>query len=80
MYRNLQKKITCELEKIKRFNIPNIDDELEELILEFGDFAYYPDGNVNDFDIIMAKLYDWGDTPLDDIFGGKKVCWISTIF
>lgn len=34
----------------------------------------------NELDKVMNRLYDWGDTPLDNIFGGKKICWIATIF
>ena len=57
------------------------EEELERVFLgeDFLDMATDPRLRVEDFDIMMESLYDWGDTPLDDnLFGGKKVCWIKT--
>ena len=31
------------------------------------------------FDYVMSDLYDWGDTSLDNKFGGVKMCWINTL-
>jgi len=38
------------------------------------------DADADWFNDLMAQLYDWGDLSLDDKFGGKKVCWIKTVF
>ena len=34
-------------------------------------------GEESTFNYLLEDLYNWGDTPLDDKFGGKKVCWIQ---
>lgn len=32
----------------------------------------------DEFNYALSDLYDWGDTPLDNRFGGKKMCWVDT--
>ena len=58
------------------------DEDLEEqrleLVANFKSFGEDPEGSVDEFDSIMSELYDWADTPLDDQFGGKKLCWVAT--
>ena len=35
----------------------------------------------SEFNGALDMLYDWGDMALDDKgLGGKKVCWIATVF
>jgi hypothetical protein len=74
----LAKQVAERLEKLPVFNIVDVDEELEEIILELKDFSDCDDVTFDDFDDIMSRLYDWGDISLDDKFGGKKVCWIGT--
>ena len=45
--------------------------------LEFVDVE---ENDVGEFDYLMGELYDCGDISLDNVFGGKKVCWIATNF
>ena len=52
------------------------EDTLEDIALNFE----YMEEDVNEFDSILAELYDWGDISLDGKFGGKKMCWIATRF
>ena len=49
-----------------------------ELVEQFEDLADVPDLTQEEFNWSWAELYDWADTPLDDKFGGKKVCWVQT--
>jgi len=56
----------------------DLADELEcDILPLFEDFGY-PEAEltVEDFDNALSSLYDWGDTPLDDKWGGKKMCWV----
>ena len=48
-----------------------------ELVEEFEDLADVPELTQEEFNWFWAKLYEWADTPLDDKFGGKKVCWVQ---
>lgn len=74
----LAKQVAERLEKLQVFNIVNVDEEREEIILELKDFSTCDDVTVDDFNGILSRCYDWGDISLDDKFGGKKVCWIGT--
>ena len=52
--------------------------ELEDDIIPlFEEVADFDTCDVEDFDNALENLYDWADTPLDDRFGGKKMCWIA---
>ena len=54
-------------------------DDLENDILPmFEELAENEDADEEDFDYVMSDLYDWGDTSLDNKFGGVKMCWINT--
>ena len=66
------------LKKLRDFKDEDLDSEKEDIIEEFEYLGKSEDPNVKEFDEILAVLYDWADTPLDDKFGGKKVCWIKT--
>jgi oligoendopeptidase F len=52
------------------------EEVLEEIAIAFEDC----EEDVEEFDNILNDLYDWADIPLDNNFGGKKICWISTRF
>ncbi|TRZ83698.1 hypothetical protein D4R86_00260 [bacterium] len=54
-------------------------EEMTCLIEEFESASTDPDMDVDDFDSIMASLYDWADTSINDEWPSKKVCWINTI-
>lgn len=32
------------------------------------------------FNKALESLYDWGDTPLDSNWAGRKMCWIGFAF
>jgi predicted hydrocarbon binding protein len=51
-------------------------DELEDIADQFKNISE----SVEEFDDILCQLYDWGDISLDGKFGGKKMCWIKTIY
>lgn len=53
----------------------NIDDVLQEVVEEFEALAEDQDADFDDFDDVMSRLYDWGDTALRP---GVKRCWIAT--
>ena len=54
-------------------------DRREELATEFSLLSEDPTSNADDFDEIMAELYDWADTPLDGKWNGRKLCWVDTL-
>lgn len=55
-------------------------DELEnDIISLFEEVAENQDMDEDEFDYAMGELYDWGDTSLDNNFGGVKMCWINTL-
>ena len=73
-------KIVAErLKGLPKFENEYINTQLEEIIWSFEDLA--DDEECMDeeitFNYLLEDLYNWGDTSLDDKFGGKKVCWIQ---
>lgn len=66
----------------------SLDYEREEIIEEFRALA--EDADVDDFDEVLERLYDWADTPMgggrgvnipgvfSGILAGKKACWVAT--
>jgi len=75
----LAKRLSVKLTALR----PITDDEyLEEQRLEMAEnfkaFGEGSEGSVDEFDCMMSELYDWADTPLDDQFGGNKLCWVAT--
>ncbi len=79
--------VACRLEILKtqiqkknnKFEVEYLP-QLEEIILEFQEFAKDEVSDVNDYDSILNELYDFGDTRLDSVFGGKTLCWINSMF
>ena len=55
-------------------------DALEDILCDFEIVRNDPDASEDDFNNVLESLYDWGDTPLDNQWGGKKMCWIDTTF
>ncbi len=51
-------------------------DDLEEIVNEFE----YCCGDVEEFDSILERLYDWADTPLHTRKGQmqRRICWVKT--
>ena len=67
------------LKTLRKFEDEYINNQLEEIIWSFEDLAddeEYMDEE-STFNYLLEDLYKWGDIPLDDKFGGKKVCWIQ---
>ena len=72
--KEVSKRLTALIER----NRPPIS---EDLLSEAEDIASeFENGieEVDDYDNVLARLYDWADTSLDGKFGGKKLCWINT--
>lgn len=75
----LAKTVADKLRKLAPFpGFDDINDERDSIADELEGFAEDPDGDKDDFDCIMTRLYDWADTPLDSNWNGKKVCWVKT--
>ena len=73
-------KIVAEkLKTLRKFEDEYINNQLEEIIWSFEDLADDEEcmGEASTFNYLLEDLYNWGDTPSDDKFGGKKVCWIQ---
>lgn len=77
----LAKIVHEKLKGLKKFNDTDIDYPLEDLIEEFEMIAEDEEEDdyflKEEFNYTLNRLYDWGDTPLDGKFGGKKVCWVQ---
>ena len=73
-------KIVAEkLKTLRKFEDEYINNQLKEIIWSFENLAdneEYMDEE-STFNYLLEDLYNWGDTPSDDKFGGKKVCWIQ---
>lgn len=66
--------IALKLLALRPFGIATIDLEREDIADDFANF----EGDVDEFDHLMDRLYDWADTALDDKWNGRKVCWVRT--
>jgi hypothetical protein len=55
-----------------------LEDKRLELIDELRALAEDENADTRDFDYVWNDLYDWADTPLDENWNGKKVCWVKT--
>lgn len=71
--------IARKLRALRPFHDESIDDERDEIADEFDAFSRDAEADVDDFDDVMTRLYDWGDIRLDDNWNGKKVCWVDSI-
>jgi hypothetical protein len=66
--------------KLFRETLNDMADELENEILPM--FEAIVEGENEDeqeFNNALDYLYDWGDASLDNEWGGKKMCWVSTV-
>ena len=61
---------------LKSFNIKD-DDYLDIVIEEFDDIACNKDSGYDQFNYCMNHLYDWSDMKLDNLWNGKKNCWVE---
>jgi hypothetical protein len=71
----LAAEIAKKLLALPPFDIAMIDLEREDIA---DDFAHF-EGDVDEFDHLMDRLYDWADTSLDGEWNGRKVCWVRTM-
>lgn len=53
------------------------EEQRLELADSFRDMGRDSALSEGEFNGMMSDLYDWGDTPLDDKWNGKKVCWVD---
>lgn len=57
----------------------DLADELENEVLPmFEELVEVECEDTEEFDTALYYLYEWADTPLDDRWGGKKMCWVNT--
>lgn len=54
------------------------DSEVEEIAMDFDGMDETTD--VEEFDMVLERLYDWGDITLDNKWPQTKMCWIATTF
>lgn len=60
--------------------LDDMADELEDEILPmFEALAETKSEDVEEFDNALYYLYEWADASLDNQWGGKKMCWVSTV-
>lgn len=80
-YNELSAIIAKRLDAIAPFvgQMNDIEYRKTELVDAFVDASRDPDLDVEEFDNLMADLYDWGDIALDNKWNGQKVCWIDTM-
>ena len=78
----LSKIIATRLRELNPVGLSDFLLEEKEMIAdEFEILSLDKEATVEEFDERMSDLYDWGDTSLDnDLFYGKKICWIATTF
>lgn len=77
--KELSASVAEKLRKVREFGVPGIDEEREEIADAFDGLAEDVEADADDFDNVLARLYDWADSSLDDKWNGKKVCWADTI-
>jgi hypothetical protein len=76
--RLIARTIAERLRALHPFGLFSLDLDVAILADEFQAIGEDPEADVDDFDGVMERLYDWGDRPLDEKWNGKKVCWIET--
>ena len=59
-----------------------LNEEKQEIADDFRDLSTTEDVIlIDEFDAVMTRLYDWGDTKLSgQFFDAVKLCWIKTVF
>lgn len=74
----LKELITIVVKKLKGLNIQG-DYEFDDIIEEFIFLNEDDNPNVNEFDYIWNRLYDWGDQITSPgHWPQHKMCWIGT--
>lgn len=58
--------------------VSEVDTEGGQIVEAFDKIGKDPVATTEGFDEVMERLYDWGDTKLDDNWPPKKVCWVRT--
>jgi hypothetical protein len=56
------------------------DAGLQDIIDEFEWLAGAKEVEVDAFDSALEELFDWGDTPLNDSWPRRRMCWINVAF
>lgn len=74
----LAKVVSERLAGLSRIGDEYLDDIRLELADEFRYLSDDKDATTEEFNDIMRRLYDWADTPLDDHWNGRKMCWVKT--
>jgi len=74
----LGKAVADRIKKSKFYKLKTHEQSLREIVLDFEDCI----DDVEEFDEILERLYDWADTPLLTRLGQmqRKMCWIATQF
>jgi hypothetical protein len=69
------------LRKLKPFGAfepEELDEERDDIVCEFEQLANDADADINAYNDVLERLYDWADTPLNSAWPPKKVCWVET--
>lgn len=67
------------LRNLTPFGDEYLDNARDELADEFQALSEDEGTNSDDFNYVMANLYDWGDINMGGAWPHKKCCWISTV-
>jgi hypothetical protein len=65
------------VDKLEKLDFGEFNDDRNEIVMGFQDLIDDKSSTVDDFDLIMDDLYNFGDISLDGKFGGKKLLWIN---
>lgn len=84
--RGLAKFVAKKLRELKPFGTSEnphfLDGDREYLVEDFEALADDEYADVNAFNYVLVRLYDWGDAPLERpgkyLSLWKKACWIKT--
>lgn len=74
----ISESIAEQLKSMAPFDETEVEWFRNEFVKGFTELAENSIADVEEFDCLLEELYDWGDTPLDELWDGKKVCWIRT--
>ena len=75
----LAKVVADRLAKLEPFGDEFIDTQRSNLVEEFTWLAEDPESEVEEFDELKSRLYDWADFPIDEAWPTKRVCWVKTV-
>jgi hypothetical protein len=71
----LARMVENEMCKIERFPDEKLSQEFEDIRINFATMARNYTVTEDEFDDLMARLYNWGDQTV----GEERICWVRII-